>query len=69
MRCIMYGHIDVLNNVSKVWRRYSQENGYVLLRKCVPVLTLDVLQIAEDPKYIGRLTNLAKPWYFSAVGA
>ena len=69
MRCIMYGHIDVLNNVIKVCRRrYSQENnGFVLLCKCVPVLTLDVLHIAEDPHYDGRLTTLAKSGYFSAV--
>ena len=39
----------------------------MLLCKCVPVLTLDVLQIAEDPKYARRLTNLAKSGYFSAV--
>ena len=39
----------------------------MLLRKRVPGLTLDVLQIAEDPKYVGRLTNLAISGYFSAV--
>ena len=38
----MHGHIDVLNNV---------------LCKCVPVLTLDVLQIVEDIKYAGTLTT------------
>ncbi len=38
------------------------------LCKCVPVLTLDVRHIAEDPKYVGRLINLAKSGYFSAVG-
>ena len=60
-----------MNNVIKVWlqrrRIYSHEYGYVFLCKCVPVLTLDVLQIAEDPEYVGRLTNLAKSGYFSAV--
>ena len=40
-------------------RRDSREIGCVLLCKYVPVLILDVLQIAEDPKYVGRLTNLA----------
>ena len=40
-------------------RRDSREIGCVLLCKCVPVLTLDVLQTAEDPKFVGRLTNLA----------
>ena len=39
----------------------------MLLCKCVPVVTLDVLQTAEDAKDVGRLTNLAKPGYFSAV--
>ena len=39
----------------------------MLLCKCFPVLTLDVLQIAEDPKCVGRLTNAAKSGYFSAV--
>ena len=39
----------------------------MFLCMCVPVLTLDVLQIAEDPKYVGRLTNLTKSGYFSAV--
>ena len=39
----------------------------MLLRKRVPGLTFDVQQIAEDPKYVGRLTNLAKSGYFSAV--
>ena len=41
--------------------------GCVLLCKSVPVLTLDVLQIAEDPHYVGRLATLAKSGYFSAV--
>ena len=45
----------------------NEEIGCVLLCKCVPVLTLDVLQIAEDPRYVGRLTTLAKSGYFSAV--
>ena len=48
-------------------RRYYREIGRVLLCKCVPVLTHDVLQTAEDPKNVGRLTNLAKSGYFSAV--
>ena len=39
----------------------------MLLCKCVPVLTLAVLHIAEDPNYVGRLTTLAKSGYFSAV--
>ena len=63
----MHGHIDVLNNVIKVWlcgRRDSREIGCVLLCKCVPVLTLDVLHIAENPKYVGRLTNLSKSRLF-----
>ena len=42
-----------------VKRKDSREIGCVLLCKCVPVLTLDVLQTAEDPTYVGRLTNLA----------
>ena len=40
-------------------RRDSREIGCVLLCKCVPVLTLDVMPTAEDPKFVGRLTNLA----------
>ena len=75
MRCeihIKYGHIDVLNNAIKVWplcgRRYRQESSSMLLRKCAPVLTLDVLQIAEGQLSVARLTNLAKSGYFSAVG-
>ena len=46
-------HIDVLNNVVNVWlecgrrRRDYHEIGCVLLSKYVPVLTIDVLQIAE----------------------
>ena len=39
----------------------------MLLCKCVPVLTLDVLQIAEDQTYVAWLTNFAKAGYFSAV--
>ena len=39
----------------------------MLLCKCVPVLTLDVLQIAEEQTYVARLTNLAKSGYFSGV--
>ena len=35
----------------------NEEIGCVLLCKSVPVLTLDVLQIAEDPHYVGRLTT------------
>ena len=49
-------------------RRDSREIGCVLLCKSVPVLTHEVLQIAEDPKYVGRLTTLAKSGNFSAVG-
>ena len=45
----------------------NEEIGCVLLCKNVPVLTLDVLQIAEHPHYVGRLTTLAKSAYFSAV--
>ena len=41
--------------------------GCVFLCKCAPVLTLDVLQIAEDQTYVAWLTNLAKAGYFSAV--
>ena len=40
----------------------------MLLRKCVPILTLDVLHISEDPMHVGRLTNLAKSGYFLGVG-
>ena len=45
----------------------SQEIGCVFLCKCVRILTLDVLRIAEYPKYARRLTNLAKSGYFSVV--
>ena len=41
-------------NVEKI---YSEAIGCVLLCKCVPVLTLDVLQTAEDPNYVGKLTT------------
>ncbi len=68
----MYGYIDVLNksksfgvNVEEVI--LMRMDTCVLLCKCLPFLTLDVLQIAEDPKYVGRLTNLAKSGYFLAV--
>ena len=40
-------------------RRDSREIGCVLLCKCVPVVTLDVVQTAEDPTFVGRLTNFA----------
>ena len=46
----------------------NEEIGCVLLYKSVPVLTLYVLQIAEDPHCVGRLATLAKSGYFSAVG-
>ena len=39
----------------------------MLLCKCVAVLTLGVLHTAEDTTYVGKLTNLAKSGYFSAV--
>ena len=39
----------------------------MLLCKCLPVVTVKLIQIAEDPKYVGRLTNLAKSGYFTAV--
>ncbi len=38
------------------------------IRVLIPVLTLHVLQIAEDPHCVGRLATLAKSGYFSAVG-
>ena len=40
----------------------------MLLRKCVPILTLDVLHISEDPMHVGRLTNLDKSGYLLGVG-
>ena len=57
----MYGHIDILNNVIKVLALKEE----ILVRlvecsciiKCVPVLTHHMLRTAEEPKYVGRLTN------------
>ena len=39
----------------------------VVVCSCVPVLTLDVLQIDEDQTNVARLTNLAKSGFFSSV--
>ncbi len=48
-------------------RIVAQACGCMLLCKWIPVLTLDVLHIAEYPKYVGRLINLAKSGYFSVL--
>ena len=73
--------IHVWNNGIKVWLECgidSHGTGCMLLGRCVPVLTLDVLQIAEycfahvgglkvDPMLQFLLVYLAKCGYFSAV--